>query len=37
MWWKNIKMQLIIGFIVLAIIGIIAGVIAYMVEQNKKK
>merc|ERR1719378_9708 len=37
MWWKNIKMYLIIGFIVLAIIGIIAGVIAYMVDQNKKK
>ncbi|MAI06333.1 MAG: excinuclease ABC subunit B [Alphaproteobacteria bacterium TMED87] len=37
MWWKNIKMYLIIGFIVLAIIGCIAGVIAYMVEQNKKK
>lgn len=37
MWWKNIKMYLIIGFIVLAIVGIIAGVVAYMVEQNKKK
>lgn len=37
MWWKDIKMKLVIGFIILAIIGIIAGVIAYMVQQNKKK
>lgn len=36
MWWKNIKMQLIIGAVVLIILAIIIGVIAYMVEQNKK-
>jgi len=36
MWWKNMKMKLIIGFIVLAILGIIIGVIAYMVDKNKK-
>lgn len=35
MWWKNIKMKLIIGFIILAILGIIAGVIAYMVQQKQ--
>lgn len=37
MWWKNIRMQLCIGFIVLAIIGIIAGIIAWKVEEGKKK
>lgn len=26
MWWKNLKMKLIIGFIILAILGIIIGV-----------
>jgi len=36
MWWKNMKMKLIIGFIVLAILGNIIGVIAYMVKKNKK-
>lgn len=30
-------MKLIIGTIILVILGIIAGIIAYMVEQNKKK
>jgi len=34
MWWKNIKMKLIIGFIILAILGIIIGVIVAM---SKKK
>jgi hypothetical protein len=37
MWWKNLKMKLIIGGIILVILGVIAGIIAYMVEQNKKK
>ena len=36
MWWKDMKMKLIIGFIVIAILGIIIGVIAYMAQQNKK-
>jgi hypothetical protein len=27
MWWKNIRMKLIIGLIILAILGIIIGVI----------
>jgi hypothetical protein len=36
MWWKNIKMKLIIGFIVLSIIGIIVGVaVAYSKGQQK--
>lgn len=30
MWWKNIKMKLIIGFIILAILGIIIGVAVAM-------
>jgi hypothetical protein len=30
-------MKLIIGGIILVILGVIAGIIAYMVEQNKKK
>lgn len=33
MWWKNIKMKLILGAIILAILGIIAGVIAYMAKK----
>jgi tetrahydromethanopterin S-methyltransferase subunit F len=38
MWWKNMKMKLIIGFIVLAIIGIIAGVAyAYTHPKDKKQ
>ena len=37
MWWKNLKMKLIIGGIVLVILGVIIAVIAVMVEQNKKK
>jgi len=37
MWWKDMKMKFIIAFIVLAILGIIIGVIAYMVNSNKKK
>jgi hypothetical protein len=32
MWWKNLKMKLIIGFVILAILGIIIGVI---VAQSK--
>lgn len=35
MWWKNMKMKLILAFIFLAILGIIIGVIAYMVQKNK--
>jgi uncharacterized membrane protein len=37
MWWQNMKMKLIIAAIVIVILAIIIGVIAYMVEQNKKK
>mmetsp|Transcript_9628 Transcript_9628/g.14491 ORF Transcript_9628/g.14491 Transcript_9628/m.14491 type:complete len:232 (-) Transcript_9628:201-896(-) len=36
MWWKNLKMKLIVGGVILVILGIIAGIIAYMVDQNKK-
>lgn len=34
MWWKNIKMKLILGGIILAIVGIIVGVIAYYAKQG---
>ena len=34
MWWKNMKMKLIIAFIVLAIIGIIVGVAVAYAKQN---
>jgi hypothetical protein len=37
MWWKNMKMKLIIGFIVLAILGIIIGVSVAYSQQNKGK
>ncbi|RYG68433.1 hypothetical protein EON64_05195 [archaeon] len=30
MWWKNIKMKLIIAFVILAIIGIIVGIAVAM-------
>ena len=30
MWWKNIKMKLIIGFIFLAVLGIVIGVAVAM-------
>jgi len=36
MWWKKIKMQLCIAFIVLAIIGGIIGIIVYMTDKDKK-
>jgi len=36
MWWKNIKMKLIIGAIILIILGIIIAVIAVMVGKTKK-
>jgi len=35
MWWKNLKMKLILAAIVLIIIGIIAAVIAVMVGKKK--
>jgi hypothetical protein len=34
MWWKNIKMKLIIAFIILAILGIIIGVAVAMSKQK---
>jgi len=34
MWWKNIKMKLIIAFIILAIIGIIVGVAVAEAKAN---
>ena len=37
MWWKNMKMKLIIAFIVLAIIGIIVGVAVAYAKQNNIK
>lgn len=37
MWWKNMKMKLIIGFIILAIIGIIIGVAVGMSKQSSGK
>eukprot|EP00607_Mallomonas_marina_P008284 CAMPEP_0182418642 /NCGR_PEP_ID=MMETSP1167-20130531/3026_1 /TAXON_ID=2988 /ORGANISM="Mallomonas Sp, Strain CCMP3275" /LENGTH=210 /DNA_ID=CAMNT_0024592941 /DNA_START=180 /DNA_END=812 /DNA_ORIENTATION=+ len=36
MWWKDIKMKLILGSIILAILGIIIGIIVYYAEQAKK-
>jgi hypothetical protein len=37
MWWKNLKMKLLLAAIILIIIGIIAAVIAVMVEKDKDK
>jgi hypothetical protein len=37
MWWKNMKMKLIIGFIILAILGIIIGVAVAMTSKGKGK
>ena len=35
MWWKNMKMKLIIGFIVVAILAIIIGVsVSYAQKKN---
>jgi len=34
MWWKNMKMKLIIGAIVLVILGIIIAVIAVMTQKK---
>ncbi|CAE7353809.1 VAMP726 [Symbiodinium microadriaticum] len=36
MWWKNLKWKLIVGGVILAILGIIIGIIFYVVDQNKK-
>lgn len=36
MWWKNMKMRLLIAFIILVILGIIIGVAVAFSEQNKK-
>eukprot|EP00604_Paraphysomonas_vestita_P000772 CAMPEP_0174825270 /NCGR_PEP_ID=MMETSP1107-20130205/42601_1 /TAXON_ID=36770 /ORGANISM="Paraphysomonas vestita, Strain GFlagA" /LENGTH=182 /DNA_ID=CAMNT_0016056737 /DNA_START=229 /DNA_END=777 /DNA_ORIENTATION=+ len=36
MWWKNMKMKLIIGFAILAVLGIIIGVGVAMTQGNKK-
>ena len=36
MWWKNLKMKIIIGVIILAIIGIIVGVAVAMSGGAKK-
>lgn len=35
MWWKNMRMKLIIGFLILAILGIIIGVAVYYSKQNQ--
>ena len=35
MWWKNMKMKLIIGFLILAVLGIIIGVAVYYSKQNQ--
>lgn len=35
MWWKNMKMKLIIAFVVLVILGIIIGVIVLMTNKGK--
>ena len=37
MWWKNMKMKLILAFIFLSILAIIIGVCVYMAKQNEKK
>lgn len=35
MWWKNMRMKLIIGFLILAVLGIIIGVaVAYSKQNN---
>lgn len=34
MWWKNMRMKLIIGFLILAVLGIIIGVAVAYSEQN---
>ena len=35
MWWKNMKMKLILAFIFLAILGIIIGVCVYVSKKNE--
>ena len=35
MWWKNMKMKLVIGFLILAVLGIIIGVAVSYSKQNK--
>jgi len=34
MWWKNMKMKLILAFIFLSILAIIIGVCVYMSKKN---
>lgn len=35
MWWKNLKMKLIIGFIILSILGIITGILCAIYPPSK--
>ena len=35
MWWKNMKMKLILAFIFHAILGIIIGVCVYVSKKNE--
>ena len=37
MWWKKIKMQLLIGFIILAALGALIGMIVYLTDDKGDK